>query len=62
MPNPWVVCTKCSAKWIAEALDRKRQYACPLCKEPGMRIMDAKGEATEEGWPTTDARKGKEAL
>lgn len=46
-----LICLKCSAKWQSGTLERKRQYACPLCKEPGMRVMNAKGNATEECWP-----------
>jgi DNA-directed RNA polymerase subunit RPC12/RpoP len=52
MPDPtWVICTKCISKFDASFLERRQEYACPLCSEPGLRIMDAKGNATEESWP-----------
>lgn len=52
MPDPvWVICTKCGSKFDAAFLERRRQYSCPMCAEPGLRIMDAKGNATEESWP-----------
>ena len=52
MPDPvWVVCTKCGSKFDKRPLDRKRIFACPLCKEPGLRVMDEKGNATDEIWP-----------
>lgn len=46
----WVVCLKCGSKFSTAFLGRKGQYACPLCKEPGLRVMKD-GEATEESWP-----------
>lgn len=55
------ICLKCDAKWQSEMLERKRQYSCPMCTEPGLRVMK-NGEATDKAWPTTDARKGKEVL
>ena len=49
-----LICLKCGAKWSSEMLERKRQFACPLCQEPGMRVMKD-GEATEEVWPQEQA-------
>lgn len=52
MPDPtWVVCMKCGSKFDVRPLERKQIYACQLCKEPRLRVMDAKGNATEESWP-----------
>jgi DNA-directed RNA polymerase subunit RPC12/RpoP len=44
----WVVCLKCGSKFDTRPLERKQILACPLCKEPGLRVMNAKGEATDE--------------
>jgi len=49
MPE-WVICLKCGSKFDADFLERKRQYACPLCKEPGLRVMNERGEATDQAW------------
>ena len=49
--NPlWIICLKCGSSFDAAFLERKGQYACPLCAEPGLRVMKD-GEATDEGWP-----------
>jgi hypothetical protein len=50
MPD-MAVCTKCGAKWSTEMLERKGIKHCQLCKEPGLRVMDERGEASEETWP-----------
>jgi DNA-directed RNA polymerase subunit RPC12/RpoP len=52
MPDDvWIICTKCGASFARWLMERKQAFACPLCKEPGLRVMSAKGEATEETWP-----------
>ena len=52
MPDPtWVICTKCGSKFDTRPLERKQIFACQLCKEPGLRVMDDKGNATDETWP-----------
>jgi DNA-directed RNA polymerase subunit RPC12/RpoP len=51
----WAVCLKCGSKFDTRPLERKQIFACQLCKEPGLRIMDAKGEATDETWPKEEA-------
>ena len=50
-----VICTKCGSKFDTRPLERKQIYACQLCKEPGLRVMDEKGEASEETWPSEKA-------
>jgi hypothetical protein len=69
MSDPtWVVCLKCGSKWQAEMLERKGIRHCQLCLEPGLRIMDAKGNATEETFPRkakrtqVDGDAGKEVM
>jgi len=47
----WVICLKCGSKFDSRPLERKQIFACQLCMEPGLRIMDAKGNATDETWP-----------
>lgn len=49
---PDLICLKCGSKWDSRYLERKGVHACPLCSEPGLRVMDAKGQATEECWPS----------
>jgi len=51
MPDPDLLCLKCGAKWSSQYLERKKVRACLLCKEPGLRYMDAKGNATDETFP-----------
>ena len=48
---PDLICLKCGSKWDSKYLERKGVRACPLCKEPGLRVMDDKGNATDEEWP-----------
>ena len=56
MPDDvWIICTKCGASFARWLMERKQAFACPLCKEPGLRVMSAKGEATEECWPKDEA-------
>ena len=50
-----VVCSKCNSKWAVEMLERKRITYCQLCKEPGLRVMNDKGNATDETWPKEPA-------
>jgi uncharacterized protein YbaR (Trm112 family) len=52
---PDLLCLKCDSKWDSQYLERKQVRACPLCKEPGLRYMDDKGNATDETWPKEDA-------
>jgi len=49
--NIWVVCQKCGSKFDKRLLERKQVYSCQLCKEPGLRLMDANGNATDTVWP-----------
>jgi len=47
----WAICTKCGSKFDTRPLERKQIYACQLCKEPGLRVMDANGTPTDETFP-----------
>lgn len=51
----WCICLKCGSKFDTRPLERKQTLACPLCKEPGLRVMDANGNATDKTWPREEA-------
>jgi NAD-dependent SIR2 family protein deacetylase len=51
----WVVCLKCGSKYDTRPLERKQILACPMCKEPGLRYLDAKGNATDDTFPREEA-------
>lgn len=47
----WVVCRKCDSKFDSLFLQRKQILHCPLCQEPGLVVLDGRGNPTEETWP-----------
>lgn len=49
----WLICLKCGLKITLRTLEIKKQYHCPMCNEPGLRVYNPNQPYATDGpiWP-----------